>query len=323
MQNIMKKVLKIVGILLGVVVLLVLCVVAWINFTPVPKYESKSIPVSQSADSAALALGQKIVQTECVICHMGADGKLSGKVFSTGDNPFGEIWAANITNHPEKGIGRYSDGELAYLFRTGVKKDGGFAPFMMVPNMSDEHLGALIAYLRSDAALVQASEAAPPAPKYGFLAKALMKFGVFAPKFQEIKPIEAPPLNDQVAYGKYLATAVFSCFECHSKSFETNDDYVPERSEGYFGGGNPLEDETSGIVHSANITMSKEFGIGKWQEADFIRAVQTGQRPDGRVLNAVMPRYATLSETEIAAIRAYLQTVPVLENDVRKIAQAK
>lgn len=322
-ENSMKKVLKIAGIFLGILVLLLLCLVAWVNFTPLPKYESKSIPVNLATDSAALALGQKVVQTECVICHMGADGKLSGREFTKADNPFGEIWSANITNHPEKGIGRYSNGELAYLLRTGVKKDGGFAPFMMVPNMSDEHLGALVAYLRSDAPLVQASEAAPPAPKYGFLAKALMKFGVFAPKFQEIKPIEAPAPDDQVAYGKYLATAVFSCFECHSQSFETNDDYVPENSPGYFGGGNPIEDESFNIVHSANITMSKDLGIGKWQAADFVRAVQTGQRPDQRVLNTVMPRYATLSEAEISAIWAYLQTVPVLENDVQKIAQAK
>ncbi|MCB0577360.1 MAG: hypothetical protein KDC61_22565, partial [Saprospiraceae bacterium] len=262
-----------------------------------------------------------IVQTECVLCHMGADGKLSGRQFTKADNPFGEIWAANITGHPEKGIGRYSDGELAYLFRTGVKKDGGFAPFMMVPNISDEHLGALIAYLRSDAPLVQASESAPPAPKYGFLAKALMKFGVFAPKLQEIRPIEAPDPGDQVAYGKYLSTAVFSCFECHSKSFETNDDYVPENSEGYFGGGNSIEDGSFDIVHSANITMSKAFGIGKWQQADFVRAVQTGQDPDNRILNPVMPRYAALSDTEISAIWAYLQTVPVLENQVQRIAK--
>ena len=69
--------------------------------------------------------------------------------------------------------------------------------------------------------------------------------------------------------------------------------------------------------------MSKDLGIGKWQAADFVRAVQTGQRPGQRALNTVMPRYATLSEAEISAIWAYLQTVPVLENDVQKIAQAK
>lgn len=268
-------------------------------------------------------MGQKVVQTECVICHMGEDGKLSGRQFTHADSPFGEIWAANLTKHPEKGIAGHSDGELAYLLRTGVTKDGRFAPFMMVPNMSDEHLGAVIAYLRSDAPLVESSESDPPAPKYGFLAKALMKFGLFAPKFQEIKPVEAPELSDQVAYGKYLATAVFSCFECHSQSFETSDDYVPENSPGYFGGGNPIEDASNNIVHSANITMSKEFGIGKWQESDFIRAVQTGQRPDGRNLNAIMPRYATLSEPEIAAIWAYLKTVPVLENNVQEIAKAQ
>lgn len=316
----MKKVLKIAGIAVGALTLLVLALAAWIRFSPLPRYESKSIPVSITTDSAALALGQKMVQTECVICHMGADGKLSGRQFTKSDNPFGEIWSANITNHPDKGIGGYSDGELAYLFRTGVKKDGSFAPFMLLPNLSDEHLGALIAYLRSDAPLVQASESDPPAPKYGFLAKALIKFGVFVPRFPEIKPVEAPTPSDKVAYGKYLSTAVFSCFECHSQSFETIDDYTPENSPGYFGGGNPIEDESFKIVLSANLTPSREFGLGKWQEAEFIHTVQTGQRPDGRILNTAMPRYATLSEAEISAIWAYLQTVAVLENDVQKIA---
>ena len=41
---------------------------------------------------------------------------------------FGEIHSANITQHTEYGITKYTDGELAYLFRTGILKDGQYAP---------------------------------------------------------------------------------------------------------------------------------------------------------------------------------------------------
>lgn len=312
----MKKIFKSIGYLLGAIVVLLLGVAAWVGMTPLPSYQSGSIPVTLPTDSASLAMGRKIVETECVYCHLGADGKLSGRLFSKPDDPFGEIWSRNITKHPEKGLGAYTDGQLAYLLRTGVARDGSWAPYMMLPNLSDNDLGAVIAYLRSDAPLVQPSESDPPRPKYSFLAKSLVKFGLFAPVFREIKPVSAPPVTDKPAYGKYLATAVFSCYRCHSASFETNDDFVPENSPGYFGGGNLVADAEFNITPSANLTMSKDFGLGNWTEEQFILAVRTGARPDGRMLTPSMPRFGLLDEEEIGAIWTYLQTVPVLENDV-------
>lgn len=318
----MRKVFKVLGYLLATLALLLLCVAAWVKFTPMPTYAPKSLPVVIPTDSAALAVGRKIVEVECTLCHLGDDGKLSGRLFSKPDDPFGVVWSRNITQHPNKGIGAYTDGELAYLLRTGVTRTGSWAPYMLLPNLSDEHLGALIAYLRSDAPLVQPSESDPPPVKYSFLAKALVKFGLFAPKFQEIKPIETPAATDKVAYGKYLATAMLSCFKCHSASFETNDDFTPENSAGFFGGGNQVDDPSFNVVLSSNLTMSKDFGLGQWTEEQFRLAVQTGQRPDGRILSPAMPRFAAFSDDDISAIWAYLQTVPVLENNVQ-VLQAK
>lgn len=315
----MRKVFKIIGYLLGSIVLLLLCVAVWVGLTPMPTYAPSSASVAIPSDSSALAMGRKIVEVECVYCHLGDDGKLSGRRFSKPDDPFGDIWSRNITQHPEKGIGTYTDGELAYLLRTGITRTGSWAPYMLLPNMSDEHLGAVIAYLRSDAPLVQPSESAPPPTKYSFLAKALVKFGLFAPKTAEIKPVRTPSVADKVAYGKYLATAVLSCYKCHSASFETIDDYVPENTPGFFGGGNPVEDAEFNTTLSANLTRSKAFGLGQWTEEQFRLAVQTGQHPDGRVLSPAMPRFAAFSDEEIGTIWAYLQTVPVLENDVQAL----
>lgn len=313
----MKNFFKFLGYLLLGLILLLLGFAAWVNLSAFPKYEPKSIAVAVPTDSATLVQGRKIVETECIHCHLGEDGKLSGRLFSPPSGPFGEIWSRNITKHPEKGIGTYTDGELAYLFRTGIKRNGEWAgPYMTNPNLSDADLGAVIAYLRSDAPLVQPSESDPPAPKYSFLAKALVNTGVFAPKFYDIQPVTAPPASDKVAYGKYLATARYACFRCHSASFETNDDFTPENSKGYFGGGNPIEDTEFNVTTSANLTMSREHGLGKWTEEQFALAVRTGARPDGKNLSPAMPRFGLLSDEETSAIWAYLQTVPVLENNV-------
>jgi len=42
-------------------------------------------------------------------------------------------------------------------------------------------------------------------------------------------------------------------------------------------------------VLAANPTPRPETGLGKWGISDVVRALQSGVRPDGRVLSAVMP----------------------------------
>lgn len=61
-----------------------------------------------------------------------------------------------------------------------------------------------------------------------------------------------------------------------------------------------------------NITFDEATGLGKWTRADFDRAMREGRRPDGAELNAFMPwkNFALLTDTEMDALWAYLQTVP-------------
>jgi mono/diheme cytochrome c family protein len=315
----MKKALKILGVIVGVIVLLIAAFAAWVQLTPLPKFEPQSLDITVSRDSLSVARGRKIIETGCVGCHLGEDGKLSGRLFSRATDPFGEYWSRNITRHPEKGIGSYKDGELAYLLRTGIRPNGEWAgPYMSSPMMSDEDIACMIAFLRSDSPLLEASEASHPEPKYSFLAKMLIKLGALKPYPYDGKPQTAPPATDQIAYGRYLATAVYDCFNCHSASFETNNRFEPEKSPNYFGGGNPMHDIDFNPVVSANITMHKTDGIGAWTKEQFAEAIRTGARPDQRVLSIAMPRYGLLDDQEIDAIWAYLQTVPVLDKEVAK-----
>jgi mono/diheme cytochrome c family protein len=123
-----------------------------------------------------------------------------------------------------------------------------------------------------------------------------------------------------VAHGRYLVQGRAVCFPCHSADFAKLDEFVPERSAGYLGGGNAMPDMNGRIVKSANITPDPETGIGKWSEDEFIRLVRTGVRPDATVIAYPMVPYPELTDDDARAIFAYLKTVPPIKNAVARTA---
>lgn len=314
----MKKALKIVGILVGSITLLTVLGAVYINIKGIPQYENKAPELTVRVDSVGLAEGARFASMMCANCHRSDDGKLGGSLQKDAAD-FGEIYAPNITQHPEYGITHYSDGELAYLLRTGIEKDGTYSPPYMIklPHLSDEDMNNLIAFLRSAHPMVQPSDHQTPPSKPNFLAKLLCNVA-FKPLPYPNKPIPTPNVADKVNYGKYLATAKYDCYACHSADFKTADLLVPENSEGYFGGGNPLKDLDGHPNTSANLTMDKETGLGNWTEEQFIRAVKTGIRPNGPSLRYPMIPYAAMTDEEVSAIWAYLQTVPIIHNPINR-----
>lgn len=313
----MKKALKIIGIVLGVLLILVAVFALYVNITGIPSYAvspPEKFPVSM--DSLSLANGEKLVRITCMDCHINYDNNLlEGKKMYDIPPAFGEVWSANL-NHPEKGLKRYSNEELVYLLRTGIKKDGKYAPPWMVkfPNMADEDLEDIIAFLRSDHPMLATSEVEQPAPKPSFLVKFLSHVA-FKPFPYPEQKIPLPAADDQVAKGAYLANAVTGCFSCHSADFTTIDDLNPANSAGFYGGGTAMKDAAGQDIYSANITMCQTTGIGNWTEQEFIDAVKWGKGPKYPV-RAPMPKFTQLTDEEIGAIYAYLKTVPVIENEV-------
>lgn len=314
----MKKILKVLAYIFGGLIALLLVVAAYIQFSPMPTYDIKAPNLNITPDSALLAEGRRIVLTTCISCHRGADNTLSGHLWADHEL-FGKLWSANLTQHPTAGIGQYTDGELAHTLRTGIKRDGHFAgPFMVFPVMADADVAAVIAFLRSNAPEVQPSERRQPPAELSFLGKMFYKILVKPVPYPQ-QAIVAPPPSDKIAWGRYLATGKWECYRCHSASFETNNDVEPEKSAGFLGGGNLLEDAEHNKAVSANITPDPETGIGKWTEAQFTQAVRYGKRPDGTALNPMMPPMTVLTDAEVSALWAYLQTVPPLKNAVARI----
>ncbi len=315
----MKTTLKIIKYIILSVLSIVVILVGYIWISPIPSYENKAPQLTVSVDSAHVAEGARIASMLCVTCHLSEDGKLGGgRVVDA--NEFGEIYAPNITNHPKNGITHYTDGELAYLIRTGIRKDGRYAPPYMpkLPHLSDDDMNSIIAFLRSDHPLVQASENKQPDSKPNFLTKFLVRVAFHPFPYPE-KPIAPPDQNNKIEFGKYIALAKFECFSCHSENFKSNDYLNPEKSIGFFGGGNPFKQTDGSVIYSANLTMD-ETGLGKWTEADFIKAVKSGIRPNGQATTRKpMIPYAGMTDEEASAVWAYLSSLPKISKDITKL----
>ena len=60
---------------------------------------------------------------------------------------------------------------------------------------------------------------------------------------------------------------------------------------------------------------------GKWSEADIIKAVRTGERPDGRVLAPVMPyhSYGRLTDADARALVSYLKSLKPVRHQAPKM----
>lgn len=318
----MKKALYIFLIMVLILVVSVALFLGMVAFKGIPTYNPPKVNFSVNATPELVEKGAKLSGMLCNHCHSGK-GKLilTGRKVEDIDPAFGEVYSMNITNHPEKGIGKWSAAELAVFIRTGIRPDGTYAPPYMpkFPIMADDDMKAIIAFLKSDHPIVRPSEEEPPQTKPSFMTKVL-SYLAFRPLPYPEEPVPLPDSTNQLEFGKYLATAQLGCFHCHSADFKTNNELEPEKSEGFFGGGNLLFDMQGNKVWSPNITMHPETGIGSWSEDQFVQALRYGRLPAGGVVNYPMLPYTTLSEKEAKAIYAYLKTVPAID---RKVVRRK
>lgn len=101
--------------------------------------------------------------------------------------------------------------------------------------------------------------------------------------------------------GAYLIKAG-GCMACHT---EEKKDATP------FAGGRALK-TPFGTFYGPNITPDQATGIGRWSEADFIRAMRTGKRPDGAAYYPAFPypSYTKISDADLRDLWAHLRSLP-------------
>lgn len=152
----------------------------------------------------------------------------------------------------------------------------------------------------------------------------------------------APPaLAAQVARGKYMVTAG-ACNDCHTP-FKMGD-AGPEPDYSRMLSGHPegmqlppppvlppgpwvmtaAATNTAwagpwGVSFTANLTPDKETGLGEWTARTFVDAIRTGRHQGrGRPILPPMPypMYRNLTDEDLNAIFAYLQSIPAIKNKV-------
>jgi mono/diheme cytochrome c family protein len=100
--------------------------------------------------------------------------------------------------------------------------------------------------------------------------------------------------------GEYLVKAG-GCLGCHT---EDKKDAVP------FAGGRALK-TPFGTFFGPNITPHPQAGLGKWAEADFVRAMRHGRRPDGANYFPAFPypSFTKINDRDLRDLWAYLRTL--------------
>lgn len=256
-------------------------------------YEIPLPALSASTDPAAIERGRHLAASVggCAgsDCH-GSD--LSGGT-TIDAGPVGRFTAPNLT--PGSAAAAASDGEIARLLLHGVRRDGRSVRFMPAHEINwlpDEDVVALLSYVRS----VPAIDKADGSVELGLLGKVLDRHDLFvldvARRIDHSRRETAPEPAPTALYGAFLAR---TCTGCHGQNLSGGK--IP---------GAPPE-----MAIPLNVTPH-ESGIRDWTFADFEQMLATGQRPDGRQLDPLMPVQAlnAMNETEKRALWEYLRSVP-------------
>ena len=225
-------------------------------------------------DVPSLRHGQHLASAValCLECH---GPNLAGSVvFDQRDR--GRVVAPNLPRG-RGGVGASrSDADVVRAIRQGVDPTG--RPLLMMPSdqyfdMSDADAAAIVEYIRSTPPI----DTTLPPTEISVLGRILFAAGRFplipAARIDHFAPRPTPPPPGPTRdYGRYLVE-IAGCGACHAPGL------VP---------------------------------LGSWSEAEFLRIMRTGTRPDGRVLNDAMPwqYFAQMTEDELAAIWTFLELAP-------------
>lgn len=254
-------------------------------------YSVTVAPIAVPNSAEMIERGRHVVATRaCADCH----GQDFGGAKVIDDPAAGLLWGANITRGQGGLPADYSDLDYVRAIRHGIARDG--RPLMLMPSaeythLSDEDLGAVIAYLKTLPAVDRPRGPVKPGP----VIRALMALGKIKLSAEEIdhQATHLASISPSITptYGKYLAS---SCTGCHGGNM----------SGGKIAGAPP------DWPAAANLTPDPSGRVGQWTEEQFINVLRTKQRPDGSTLSPVMPAaFAQMSDLEIKALWSYLKTL--------------
>ena len=124
----------------------------------------------------------------------------------------------------------------------------------------------------------------------------------------------------QVARGHYLAQ-IMGCGGCHTDGALVG---APDAARLFAGSSvgiaatDPARDLRPAVVFPANLTPDPKTGIGGRSDAQIAAAIRAGWHGEGAGELQIMPwrEYAILTNEDVAAIVAYLRSIPAIEHPV-------
>lgn len=182
----------------------------------------------------------------------------------------------------------YSTVELERAIRHGVKPDGTSVirvmPSEMFAGLSDQHLGMIIAYLRSQAEggeVLPESRFGPFARIMGMMFKREIGTLLAAEVIDHEHPMPIDPA-DEAAFGRYLAQTV--CTECHGSDLRGAED-----------GSTP------------SLAMALAYSRDDFERL-MLEGKPLGDRELGMMAGVARSRFVRFTDEELTALHGYLQS---------------
>jgi mono/diheme cytochrome c family protein len=294
---VLRRIGYVAGALIGLVLVLAGVIYAVSSARLSRRYEVPADPVVIPGDSSAVARGAHLAQARlgCTACHgtgLGGQPVVESAMF-------GHFIAPNLTRGAG-GLGaEFTDADWVRSIRHGVRRDGrsvALMPSDEFSRLSEEDLRSVIAYVKQ----VPPVDGSLPDSRPGPIARALLTFNAMvlpAAAIDHSAPFPAAPVVEASArYGNYLVSTG-GCRGCHG----------PELI-----GGKGME---PGSPPPPNLTPAGR--LATWTEADFVKALREGVRPDGSSIDPMMPwqSMGRMTVTELRAIFAYLTSLPPRPGD--------
>lgn len=109
-----------------------------------------------------------------------------------------------------------------------------------------------------------------------------------------VETVKIPDDADAIAQGKHIAV-IWACTKCHGENL---------------GGSLLADDPFLGTLSASNLTSGRG-GIAKpYTDADWVRAIRHGVKPDARTEIFMYDYYSTMSDRDLGDLIAYLKQLP-------------
>lgn len=292
----LKKILKITGIVLGglIGIALLYYIKAYVSTEKRINKVYSVIPeaLTITYDSASLKKGEHLIAVKgCTGCH---NQDLGGKVLMDSPHTIGVFTAKNLTRGKGGLPQAYDQKDWILALKHGLRRDGKalfYMPSHEFAKLSEADMAAVIAYCTT----VPKVDKVLPESEVGPLGRILTdldkvpllsaeKIDHNARLVKEVTP------EVSVAYGKYLSV---SCQNCHLEHMKGGEALLP-------GFPVPADISSTGMA-------------GKWTDEQFISTFRSGTTPEGKILNAKkMPckkPVEAYTDTELKALHLYLKSL--------------